>query len=157
MDKDTIKKTYRFALISLLLLPINCFANPIIIDPAGAISSMGLVIVINSSVDLFVIAVGYALIKRFYHVMTLDFFKYFLCVIITGFAVDAIAVILLNNMNINPRVYSISSVGLAFILLFMCNVILSRSFWELPYKKAVIIGMMMGLFTNPYIFRILFG
>jgi hypothetical protein len=157
MDKDIIKNTYRSALIFLLLLSKNCFANPIILDPAAAISSIGLAILINSSVDLFVIVISYALIKEFYHVMSFEFIKYLLFVIIIGFAVDAIVVILLNYMGLNSHKPSIPSIGFAFIILFICNVILSRSFWELPHKKSIVIGMMMGLFTNPYIFLLLFG
>ncbi len=160
MDKDIVKKTYRYALLFLLLLSKNCFANPISVglypDPAGVTSKIGLAILINSSVDSFVIAIGYALIKRFYHIMSLGFFKYLLYVVIIGFAVDAVVVMFLEYLGINPRITSIPSIGFAFIFLFMCNVILCRSFWELPYKKAVIIGMMMGLFTNPYIYLILF-
>ena len=162
MGKDITKNTYKYALLFLLLLSKNCFANPIVIGldsypgPAGAMSKIGLAILINSSVDSFVIALGYALIKRFYHIMSLGVFKYLLYVVIIGFAVDAVVVTFLEYLGIDPRIPSIPSPGFAFIFLFLCNVFLSRSFWELPYKKAVIIGMMMGLFTNPYFYLILF-
>lgn len=154
MDKDVIKNTYKVAILFSLLLSRNCYANPIAIVPGDVLSKIGIAIVVNSSVDFFVLAIGYASIKSLYYIMSLEFFPYLFYVIIMGFVVDIFVIILVNSMGINH--HTIPTIGLAFIFLSMCNIVLCRSFWGLPYKQAAIIGMMMGLFTNPYIFPLLF-
>ena len=157
MGKDITKNCYRFAILFTLLLTKNCLANPVIFDPVGDILKIGGAILINSSVDFVVLAIGYALIRRFYHVLSLKFIRYLIYVIIVGFVIDAVVYLLLNHMNIDPHMTSIPSVGFACILLAISNYILCRSFWELSRNKSAIIAMMMGLFTNPYIFQLFFG
>lgn len=156
MSKGIIKNTYRFTLLFTLLLSNNCFANPIIIDPGAMVSKIWSAILINSSVDLGVLVIGYALIKRFYHVISWEFIKYLFYVIIMGFAVDAIVLIVLEYMGIYSRSPSIPSIGFAFIFLAIGNLILCRSYWGLCYRNSAIIGIMMGILTNPYIVMILF-
>ncbi len=156
MDEDRTTKTCKTAVLFTVLLSQTCFANPYIISPRQAISEIGFAVIINFMVDFFVLVAGYTIIKSSYCIQSLEFLKYLLFVVISGFLIDGILDVLRNYYGMNMHYTSISMIIFAFIALSICNLILCRGFFELPYRNATIIGMLMGVFTNPYIYLTVF-
>lgn len=151
MDKKNRRITLHWGILGTLLICQPCLANPIIISPSEALFHIIGAIGVCLTVDGIILVLGYALTKSLHLVGSLEFVKYLVFVVMAGFLINAIVVVFGKH-------FQITSTGgmilLSFLFLGACNLILSKSFFALPILKATLIGILMGLFTNPYLFSL---
>ena len=141
----------------ILCLHNVCFANPVVVfqlPSFGGFLTMtfwqGLLV--DCVADFIVLLIGYLIIKEIRCFSKLAFLPYFGLVLVGGIIFDTIAII--------PTVIfglSSSSDWLAIVAFFICPVLLlyffhyflSKRFFKLRPVQAKVIGILMGVLTNP--------
>ena len=148
-----IKRYVLLGLFSILLCQ-PCLANPIAMDleyimlgPAGygVVLDALRVIAVDLLIDLAVLIVGYILIRKIRCLKSKRFFPYLIAVVLGGLVIDETALLFGNQ----PDNEFLSVFMFTFLLLFSFNYFLSWAFYRLPYKKAAVIAILMGLLTHP--------
>ena len=135
-------------LVFILSSTQTCFANPISID--NYVGSVFLAIGVDLAADTAVLIICYSILRRFDIISTLEFIKYIFVVMAMGLGIDLLCSPALGSGLI---VYSL----VAFTLLSFFNYIFSKSRFELTAKEALVVGLCMGIFTNPIISVIIFA
>jgi hypothetical protein len=136
------------ALVFILSSAQTCFANPISID--NYVGSVFLAIGVDLAADAAVLVICYSILREFDIVFSLEFIKYIFIVMVMGLGIDLLCSPALGSGLIG---YSL----VAFILLSFFNYTFSKSRFELTVKEALVVGLCMGIFTNPVISVIIFA
>ena len=132
--------------VLLLGLTSNtCLANPMPMFPYDPIEAISKAVALDSLVDLAVLAVTFACLGLFWWLKTGRFWAYFLFVVIGGLLIDLFGVFLFPT--------DMGSFVSIFIGLAIFNALLSGGFFKLPFRKALVIGVVMGLLTNPVLWN----
>jgi hypothetical protein len=136
-------ETLILTVIFLILLPAKlCLANPLV--PGYYIGQFTFAAGVDLVVDAAVLIVGYSILRRFDVIASWDFAKYVVIVMIAGLLIDLLSTVSLGS---GKTAYAL----LAFTLLSLYNFSLSRKIFDINRREALVIGLFMGIFTNPAI------
>ena len=143
MEARKAVRLWILPIVFLFLLPVRtCLANPI--THGYYFDKMIFAVVIDFVVDGVVLIICYSLLRQSDVILSWNFAKYVVVVMTGGLAID-----LACAFAINTSVILYASV--AFILLSFYNFSLSRTTFEIDRWHAVVIGTVMGIFTNPVV------
>jgi hypothetical protein len=146
MNKLLSRHTVWMVLFILFLMPQVGRANPIVIDPVGMGADALLFLFFDALIDLAVLAGGFALIRELSYFNLCDFPKYFMAVVIGGVFLDLIVIVVTHEQI---------ACGLLVIMLTGYNAFLCRSFFGFSFVKVGCIGLLVGIFTNPFLWATL--
>jgi len=145
------------ACLFVLFLHNVCFANPVVIFQLPSFGgsfaiSPWYAIPIDCIADFTSLLIGYLVIKEIRSVARFAFLPYFGLVFVAGFVIDTIA--LIPTFICSLFLPSDGSVMLALficagLLLYFYNYFLSKRFFKLQHDQATVIGVLMGILTNP--------
>ena len=158
MNKDQTAKISNVVIASILLLSQYCLANPVLFPGQEKKLMMGLVsvVAICSIVDFFVLFVAFSLISCLNKICSGTFLIYFVFVVVAGFIMNAIVHLFSKLLSI-PDVWLVPcGLIMSFLCLSMTNLFLGSMFFRLNFMKLCVIAMLMGIFTNPYLYMIMF-
>jgi len=153
MNKNLLTSTFKLAILLIFLFCQKCFANPVAITPADTMRFISIAVGICLFVDLVVLAIAFKLISSFHRIGSLRFLFYYLCVVITGFIVNGV----LAMLELYESPIAFFALILSFVGLSGCNFFLCRVFFKFSDGKATVIAVLMGIFTNPYLYLVLFS
>jgi hypothetical protein len=135
-----------------------CFANPIVVSPFGSLftAQSGEALLINLIVDFIALLLGYLIIRQAKGLLSLRFLPYLGLVFGGGIIIDVVSNIpsalffyLFPSaiMELDRLIFFLS----AGLFLYLYNGFLSKKFQELEGNQARVIGVVMGILTNPMI------
>jgi len=143
MKTRKIAKLFVFSAVLLFLLPAKvCLANPI--TPGYYADKMIFTVGVDLAVDAVVLIICYSLLRQVDNIASWDFVKYIMVVMAGGLAIDLSCAFAMNDGVI---LYAF----IAFILLSFYNFTLCRATFVIDRWKAIVVGIVMGIFTNPVI------
>lgn len=109
--------------------------------------------------NFLILVLAYLFIKKKNFIKSLRFLWYVFLVTFGGFIIDIITLLLVMNVydelviassKVPPVIIpEIAYILVSFIPLALYNYFLSKKFYNLNKKEALIIGLFMGIFTNP--------
>lgn len=147
------------ACLFVLCLHNVCFANPVFIFQLPSfggsfnISPWWYAIPIDCIADFISLLIGYLVIKEIRSVTRLAFLPYFGLVFVGGIVIDAIALIpaFICSLLLPPDLGMLALFICAGLLLYFYNYFLSKKFFKLRRDQATVIGVLMGILTNPVV------
>lgn len=141
----------------------TCFANPIVVSPFGNLftAKTGNALLINLIVDFIVLLAGYLIIGQAKGLLALRFVPYLGLVVIGGIVIDVVSDIppaLLSHLcpSVIIELDSLMFFLSAGLFLYLYNGFLSKKFQDLEGNQARVIGVVMGILTNPMIGEMFF-
>jgi hypothetical protein len=138
-----------------------CFANPIATFPSlgGTFAlSTWKALTIDCAADFTALATAYLVIRKSRTIVSLVFLPYFGLVFIGGIIIDIVSIIPANlATSIIPELYSLWIFLSAGLLLYFYNGFLSKKFIKIETNQARVVGVVMGILTNPLIGSLVFS
>jgi hypothetical protein len=133
-----------------------CFANPFFVFRLPSFGGLFDVnpwyaVLIDCIVDFISLLIGYLVVKEVRYVARVAFLPYFGLVFVGGIVADAIAMVpafifaLLLPADLGMLAFFVCT-GL---LLYFYNYFLSKKFFKLQRDQAIVIGVLIGILTNP--------
>ena len=166
MKQKITAKIFTAIVIPALILPLKCLGGTILpgddprvnvpdVRPRDIILGYIRALFFNFIINAFILAIAYLVIKRKDLIKSWKFLKYILFVTIGGFLINIIATFL--DFYIMDRILTEMSrlrifITLLFLGLLTYNYWLSRKFFNLVKKQAILIGVIMGIFSNLYLY-----
>jgi hypothetical protein len=160
--EERVKTKLYFATVLLVLyFSSTCFADPIVIFSSPTfggsfVPGIGLALVIDCGADLVALLLGYLVIRRVRALVSLRFLPYFGLVVLGGVIIDVVSLftagIFFDLLPYGMHVLG----GFIFVGLFfyLYNGFLSKKFFNLEDNQARVIGVVMGILTNPLVGRL---
>jgi uncharacterized membrane protein YadS len=114
---------------------------------------------IDCIADFTLLLIGYLVIKEIRSVARLAFLPYFGLVFVGGIVIDTIALIpaFICSLLLPPDMGMLAFFICTGLLLYFYNYFLSKKFFKLKHDQAVVIGVLMGILTNPAVGWVLFS
>ena len=132
--------------VFLIQLTSNtCLANPMPLFPYDPVEAATQAVALDTIVDLAVLGFTFACLGLVYHLKTGRFWGYFVWVVIGGLLIDVFGLALFPG--------ALTSFVSIFIALTIFNALLSGGFLKLRFRQALVIGLVMGLLTNPVLWK----
>lgn len=149
--------------ITLTFISNICLANPISVTPSYAETffALFLIFAIDLIIDVLVLAVAFLILKKPSHIKSLRFLFYVFLAAVVGLIIDwlsfSAADVVSNIPVLTEAVFFVQLFSIAlssFIMLFLYNYLLSQRFFHLTKREATIVGLFVGIFTNPVFFYV---
>lgn len=144
------------ACLFVLCLHNVCFANPVLIFRLPSFGgsfdvSPWYAIPIDCIADFTSLLIGYLVIKEVRSVARFAFLPYFGLVFVAGIVIDTIALIpaFICSLFLPSDVGMLALFICTGLLLYFYNYFLSKRFFKLQHDQAAVIGVLMGILTNP--------
>ena len=163
-SRKHINRTIFSAIILVLILSNSSFANPIPSSYRDTPQVFFMTMVFNIVVDFLAIYLGFSLIKKIQLIKSRKFLTYLAMVVIGGFFIDEVFTYIIipisetleiwffrsfEGLLTIPIVFIISSfIPVLFLLLFY-NRILSEYFFKISKEESLVVGLTIGIITNP--------
>jgi hypothetical protein len=114
---------------------------------------------IDCIADFTLLLIGYLVIKEIRSIARLAFLPYFGLVFVGGIVIDTIALIpaFICSLLLPPDLGTLAFFICTGVLLYFYNYFLSKKFFKLKHDQAVVIGILMGILTNPAVGWVLFS
>lgn len=109
-----------------------------------SIPNMAFAVGIDCLADFIVLFIGFAVIKKIGIIASWRFVPYFVLVVLGGLLIDSIGLLTINT-SIGTILFGL----LPLFLLFLYNWILSKVFFAIRAGRAIVIGILMAVLTNP--------
>lgn len=153
-----------------LVFPSQCAADPIMISPTTYSPFHFVAFCANFLINVFLLIIGFLILKQKNLIRSWRFFKYVFFVTLGGAFIDLIYVVpkeyleafeIMRNISEGHPLKEVGQPGgpvatfmpifalLTIASLILYNYWLSRKFFNLSKKKAILIGLIMGIFAGP--------
>jgi len=153
-------KTKLFIAIMLFTFCFSttCFANPIVVSPFEGIFTVqtGRALLINLIADFVALLAGYLVIRKVKGLLAFRFLYYWGVVFVGGIIIDIFAPIVPVAIIgfLLPTIMKLDTLVMFLFagwILYLYNSFLSKKFQKLEGNQARVIGVVMGILTNPVI------
>lgn len=123
------------------------------LPPGSDINSSIIFIISNFLINAIILSVVYIILKKAFLLKSLKFWDYIILVTIGGFLIDFIFVVGNYYLSYLAWIFII----ITSLVLLIYNYYLSKMFFKPTSREALLVGLVMGILTNPIIGVSLYG